>query len=289
MTGRFRVGVIGVGRAGRARVEALRARQDVDLVGAHRGRYLDDLGVRAFPDLQQLVDAVDVVFVCSPSALHGEHVRLALRSGRHAVVEFPVARDRVEAEGLFFLARSAGRVLHVEHIELLSPTTAFLTRPGVGRDRGRVRFTSGHAALDGPTLAWQQVARVHRLVALGGPVAVVEVARASGEALDADLVFVDGGTAHLSVRAGPGRRRLLHHRVSATDGVREIRGHEAFLDGRPVPLARGALFADDTDRALARVRSGGPSYVSEARVLHVLDVCAALGNPGRARLSVKAG
>lgn len=64
--------------------------------------YTDDIdGVLLDPD-------IDVVEVCTPSALHYAHARLALEAGKHVVVDKPFAATEAEAADLFRLAESRG-------------------------------------------------------------------------------------------------------------------------------------------------------------------------------------
>lgn len=58
---------------------------------------------------------VDLVVVASPSRFHAGHVRHALTSGRHVVVDKPVAGDADEFEALIELAESRDRRLFVFH------------------------------------------------------------------------------------------------------------------------------------------------------------------------------
>lgn len=62
-----------------------------------------------------LATGVDLVTVASPSALHAEHTRMALTSGRHVVVDKPAARTAAELEELIDLAEARDRRLIVFH------------------------------------------------------------------------------------------------------------------------------------------------------------------------------
>lgn len=74
------------------------------------------VGARTAERLEHLEPAgVEVVHVCAPVAEHAALARLALQSGRHAVVEKPAGRDAAETEALLALAGRAGRILCPVH------------------------------------------------------------------------------------------------------------------------------------------------------------------------------
>ena len=116
-----RVGLIGAGRWASLHREALAA------VGAELTRVLvareesaervrADWGVPAFLSLPAFLDGpLDAVIVASPNHLHVEHAEAALRSGRHVLLEKPMALDVSGAERLLREARAAGRVLALGH------------------------------------------------------------------------------------------------------------------------------------------------------------------------------
>jgi myo-inositol 2-dehydrogenase/D-chiro-inositol 1-dehydrogenase len=116
-----RVGLIGAGRWASLHREALAA------VGAELTRVLvareesaervrRDWGVPAFLALAEFLDGpLDAVIVASPNHLHVEHAEAALRSGRHVLLEKPMALDVAGAERLLREARAAGRVLALGH------------------------------------------------------------------------------------------------------------------------------------------------------------------------------
>src|SRR5581483_2009992 len=83
-------------------------------------------GGRAYATLEELLDAVDVVSIASPTSCHFEHVRDALARGVHVLVEKPAAATAGEALRLLELARTApGRpVVQVGHIEEFNPAVA---------------------------------------------------------------------------------------------------------------------------------------------------------------------
>jgi predicted dehydrogenase len=70
-------------------------------------------GCRAHGSYEDLVadDAVEVVYVASPHALHLEHARLALAAGKHVLCEKPLALNATEAEQMITAAREADRFL----------------------------------------------------------------------------------------------------------------------------------------------------------------------------------
>jgi biliverdin reductase len=261
-----RIAVIGLGRAGRARVRAIESHPRTRLAAAVE-RPPAQPGFEAV-----LADPlVTALIVCTPNALHAAQVEAGLRAGKHVAVEFPLAGSEREARALFALARNARRVLHVEHIELQSSSQAELRQAvrGLGPPVGgqlRFRGDSGgwigdDALAGGPGL--RALVRLHRLVDLFGPARVtdarLERRAAGGYRLGVGLNFERGGSLELVEERGPGLARALEWDVHCRGGR------------VPPPAAEppSGLFARDLELFLARIESGAPACVAEERELHV--------------------
>lgn len=267
------VAVVGFGRAGAARVRALEASTRARLaavVSRSRPGAVSLAAALADPE-------VAAAIVCTPNLLHAGTTRAALAAGKHVAVEFPLAASAAEARAIFADAAARGRVLHEEHIELLSPSQLAL-RARVHElgplRRGQVTFSGDSTGwIAEPELAGSAalgaLARLHRLVDLFGEAEVRAARLESAGAqrrLEVELGFAAGGTATLVEARGPGAPR-------ATEWALECeRGPLATPPSEPP----GALFARDLDCFLDRILHAAPSYVSDARVLHVLDLVGAI-------------
>jgi predicted dehydrogenase len=119
----IRVGIIGAGWwAAYAHVPALKATGHVELAAACRRsperlrEFAEKTGVqRMFTNVEEMLSTVelDAVIVCSPHALHYEHVKTALQHGLHVLTDKPLALRTSEAEELIHLAASRDRMLAV--------------------------------------------------------------------------------------------------------------------------------------------------------------------------------
>lgn len=118
----LRVGVIGLGWAGRTHLNAYAQQPNVEVIGL-AGLEADQL-VRLgemhriphlYPDYQDLItrDDIDAISVCVPNYLHAPVAIAALESGKHVLCEKPLARTGSEAEAMVRAAIEAGRVLKV--------------------------------------------------------------------------------------------------------------------------------------------------------------------------------
>lgn len=139
-------GIAGSGFAARFHLEALKRvyGADVEVAGVYsqtaenRTRFAGEHGLRAFSSLEELLDAADVVHVCTPPSTHEEIAVAALERGKSPIIEKPFTgyfgdgkagfsgdsfsreaglegavgsvRRFIEAE-----ARSAGRILYAEN------------------------------------------------------------------------------------------------------------------------------------------------------------------------------
>lgn len=280
LTRRVRWSVIGVGRAGRARARAILEDPRCKLAGVFRGRHAASLETRVFDSLEQAIGSADVVAICSPTELHVEHATQVLEAGRHAVVEFPLAPTAAEARALFALARDAGRVLHVEHIELLdgpSTTLGALVRPAFVR-RIEVAF-EGPGDPDAPPgrLALDSVARLHRMVHVGGPIEAVERIDSAPGRLAAGFLLASGARAELSVQRDPYFRRRTVLEVEEASGTWRQENGTLARNGRPVTLMEvRSLFGRDHAEVMRILKGEAESYLSEARIAAVLGVVEAL-------------
>jgi predicted dehydrogenase len=75
------------------------------------------LGGRAFHDLAQFLDAVDVVTVASPATFHAEHALAALAAGKPVYIEKPIATSVADGERVRAAAAARGLVVACGHQE----------------------------------------------------------------------------------------------------------------------------------------------------------------------------
>jgi phthalate 4,5-cis-dihydrodiol dehydrogenase len=123
MARRIRLGVAGLGRAFTLMLPSFSAHPGVELVAAAdprreaRERFAADFHARSYGTVEELcADAsVDAVYVATPHQHHARHAVLAARSGKHVLVEKPMALSLEEAEAMIAVARESGVHLVVGH------------------------------------------------------------------------------------------------------------------------------------------------------------------------------
>ncbi|MDP3968541.1 MAG: Gfo/Idh/MocA family oxidoreductase [Nocardioides sp.] len=139
----LRAGLIGLGSMGRNHARVLKGLEGVELVGivdpqvAAAGEPV--MGVEVVGDLEELLAlGIDYAVVACPTALHHEvGLRLA-EAGVAALIEKPLAKDPVEAQGLLEAFESAGLVAGVGHIERYNPALQSLRARLENGDLGEV-------------------------------------------------------------------------------------------------------------------------------------------------------
>lgn len=118
-----RIGVIGLGRAFTLMLPTFASDRRVSLVAAFdprpvaTARFASDFQARIHSTAEALCadPEVDVVYVASPHQNHREHVELAARSGKHAIVEKPMALTVLDCKAMIEAAHANGVVLMVGH------------------------------------------------------------------------------------------------------------------------------------------------------------------------------
>ena len=119
----IRIGIAGLGAAGRAFVPAIAAhprfalRAIADPSPAIRAEFAALGGVDAYPDFEAMIAAaaIDVVCIATPTPLHAEQALAAFAAGRHVLLEKPMATTLADAQRVAAAARTAGKVLLVGH------------------------------------------------------------------------------------------------------------------------------------------------------------------------------
>ncbi|MDQ2666952.1 MAG: Gfo/Idh/MocA family oxidoreductase [Gemmatimonadota bacterium] len=120
---RVRTGVIGAGGLGIHHIRILRDLQGPDFIGFFESRperaaqVSNELGVRAFGTLDDLLDQVDAVTIVVPTPGHYAVAQQVLARGIHAMIEKPLAATLEEADAMLALAREHGAVLQTGHVE----------------------------------------------------------------------------------------------------------------------------------------------------------------------------
>lgn len=147
MSAPLRWGIIGVGRFGRVHARAIASLPDVELAAICRrdgdklAEVAAEFGVaKTYTDYRQMLADPDiqVVTICTHWREHHDVARQALASGKHVLLEKPMAATRDQCASLLAAARSAqGRFL-VGHVCRFDPRIS-LARQAIAEGRiGRV-------------------------------------------------------------------------------------------------------------------------------------------------------
>jgi predicted dehydrogenase len=132
----LRIGLVGAGHFGRYHALKLAAAPRARLSGVH-DRHEDrasavaaetNVSALSFPDL---IRASDALIVAVTAASHYAIASVALRAGKHVLVEKPIAASLAEADDLARLAADRNLVLQVGHLERFSaPYQALMGQTG---------------------------------------------------------------------------------------------------------------------------------------------------------------
>lgn len=302
----IRAGLVGTGFAAKLRAEALQSdsRSRLVAVSGHTPETTQEFARNheaiALDSWQQLVEHpdLDLVIICTINCDHGAIAQAALEAGKHVVVEYPLSLDPVEAESLIALAEAQGKLLHVEHIELLGGLHQALRQalPKIGNPfyARYITIMPQHPAPRRWTYHPEQfgfplsgaLSRIQRFTDLFGNVATVSCQSRFWEASDyytaclctAQLRFTNDLIAEVTYGKGEvfwqGLRNFEVHGEQGTlvfegDQGSLIRGEERI----PIEVGgRRGLFGKDTAMVLDYLVEGTPLYVSAAASLYALKV-----------------
>lgn len=302
-----RVGVVGTGYAAKLRAETLQkdARSTLVAVVGHTPEKTEAFSqtyqTEAVSSWQQLVERsdLDLVIVCTINRDHGAIANAALETGKHVVVEYPLSLDVGEAEEVIALAQAQGKLLHVEHIELLGGLHQALKQslPAIGKvfyarystinpQRPAPRRWTYQSKLFGFPLT-AALSRLHRLTDLFGSVATVSChTRFSGTDSEflkaclctAQLSFTSGLMAEVTY--GKGETLWQNERkfeVHGENGGLIFDGEQGVLvqgeETTPIEVgSRRGLFAKDTGMVLDHLIEGTAMYVTPSASLYTLKV-----------------
>ncbi len=122
-----KVGVIGIGNMGWHHARVLSLLKDAELVGvadpdSTRGHLAtEQFGCKWYKDYRNLLAEVEAVCIAVPTLLHHEVGMACLESGKHVLIEKPIAASQDEAAALITASNKAQRLLQVGHIERFNP------------------------------------------------------------------------------------------------------------------------------------------------------------------------
>ncbi len=123
----LKIGVIGAGHLGKIHIKILKSASFVELVGFFdadkevRDKVESDFSVKSFDSYEQLLNAVDVIDVVTPTSYHFEACSEALRKFKHVFVEKPIASTIQESQKLISLLEEANVKFQVGHVERFNP------------------------------------------------------------------------------------------------------------------------------------------------------------------------
>ncbi len=134
----LKAGVIGAGHLGKIHLKLLQQSNKYDLVGFYdennevAEKVKIEFGYNRFASMDDLISAVEVVDVVTPTQSHFDIAKKVLTAGKHLFIEKPVTSTFAEAEELISLAKRHQVKGQVGHVERFNPAfTAVKDQIGV--------------------------------------------------------------------------------------------------------------------------------------------------------------
>lgn len=123
----LKAGVLGAGHLGKIHLRLLKESKEYELIGFYdvnetNGKKIaKEFGYTYFNNLEELIAAVDVVDVVTPTLSHFEVGKKAISAGKHLFIEKPITNTFEEAETLIVLAEKHNVKGQVGHVERFNP------------------------------------------------------------------------------------------------------------------------------------------------------------------------
>lgn len=123
----MKIGVLGAGHLGKIHIRCIREIDDYFLAGFYDPDHLtteqvkNEFGLVNFHSVSDLIEAVDVVDIVTPTVSHFSCSSMALKRSKHVFIEKPVVATPAEAKELIKIAEEAHVKVQVGHVERFNP------------------------------------------------------------------------------------------------------------------------------------------------------------------------
>lgn len=123
----LKVGVLGAGHLGKIHLRLLQESEKYELIGffdpftKNAQKVATEFGYNLFDSIDELIEAVDVVDIVTPTLSHFECAKKSIEKGRHIFIEKPIAKTVLEAEAIRTLASQYHVIGQVGHVERFNP------------------------------------------------------------------------------------------------------------------------------------------------------------------------
>tara|TARA_B110001469_G_scaffold47851_1_gene46836 strand:+ start:144 stop:1103 length:960 start_codon:yes stop_codon:yes gene_type:complete len=123
----LKVGVLGAGHLGKIHLRLLKQSEKYELVGffdpfkENAEKVAKEFGYRLFDSIEELITAVEVVDIVTPTLSHFDCAKMAIENGRHIFIEKPITKTVLEAEAIKTLASQFHVQGQVGHVERFNP------------------------------------------------------------------------------------------------------------------------------------------------------------------------
>jgi predicted dehydrogenase len=283
-----RIGIVGVGFMGMihylaaarlhgARVTALCSRNPKKLTGDWRGIRGNfgppgtrmDLGktkrYQQFHDLLSDPD-IDLIDICTPTNLHADMARAALKAGKHVLVEKAISLEPQDADAMVRTAARQGKLLMVAHVLPFFPDFGFAAQAIRSGEQGKLLGAHFKRIISKPD--WS--AEIADARTTGGPAVDLHVhdthfiglvAGVPKRVFSTGVVQPDGSVAYLTTQYLYGQGGPT---VSCSSGAIAMSGRP-FVHGFEIYLEKATLVFESGTVPLTVLSSDGKSRTPKLR------------------------
>lgn len=123
----LKVGVLGAGHLGKIHLRLLNQSEKYELVGFYdafeenANKVAAEFGYKKFDSIAELIAAVDVVDIVTPTMQHFECAKQVIEAEKHIFIEKPISNTVEEAEEIIALAKKHNVKGQVGHVERFNP------------------------------------------------------------------------------------------------------------------------------------------------------------------------
>ncbi|UMB55494.1 Gfo/Idh/MocA family oxidoreductase [Lutibacter sp. A64] len=123
----LKAGVLGAGHLGKIHLKLLNQSEKYELVGFYdpieenAQKVSEEFGYKKFNSVQELIEAVDVVDIVTPTLSHFDCAKEAIEKNKHIFIEKPITKTIEEAEAILNLVSKHNVKGQVGHVERFNP------------------------------------------------------------------------------------------------------------------------------------------------------------------------